>query len=319
MDDRRIKRHMIERGELKTWPRRGHMSFVEGFPLAHRLIAAGLRWGGLAVRGYRNALQPQLRQVRFVFDSLPEAFHGFRILHLSDLHADGIPELPDRLAGPLEALEVDLCVLTGDYRFEIRGTCQEVYPNMARILAHINARHGVVGILGNHDVSEMVPEFERLGVRMLLNAAHALQQESQQLWLIGLDDPHYYGCDDLPGALQGVPEHAFKILLVHTPEMLEEAYQHGIQAYLCGHTHGGQICLPLLGPVITHAECPRAYVRGAWQYKNVLGYTSPGVGCSGVVARFLCPPELILIELCKTSMLDPSGIVAASVHQASRA
>jgi predicted MPP superfamily phosphohydrolase len=303
MTDRRLKRELIERGELTTWSKRSKHSYMESTPLMHALLKRGLRCMGLYSRGVRNALRPELRQIRFVFDTLPEAFHGFRILHLSDLHADGLVGLAEALAPQLQSLEVDLCVLTGDYRFRTFGPCCQVYPNMARILASVQARHGIMGILGNHDVSEMVPAFRELGVRMLMNESYALQLESQRIWLIGVDDPHHYGCDDLPGALRGVPAQAFKILLVHTPEILEEAHQGGIQLYLCGHTHGGQIRLPLIGPVITNVDCPRVCVRGAWQYKSVCGYTSPGVGCSGVTARFLCPPELVLIELCCTSLL----------------
>jgi predicted MPP superfamily phosphohydrolase len=258
----------------------------------------------LSARGKSNALRPQVKHLRLTFDTLPAAFHGFRILHLSDLHVDGIPDLAEVLAGPLRSLKVDVCVLTGDYRFDTTGSCQQVYPPMARIVRQVQARHGIVGVLGNHDAAEMVTEFERLGIRMLMNEAMELRLESQSIWLLGVDDPHHYGCDDLPRALRTVPEQAFKILLVHTPEMLEDAYQSGIHLYLCGHTHGGQICLPLLGPLITHANCPRAYTRGAWQYKGMRGYTSPGVGCSGVVARFYCPPELVLIELCRTALVQ---------------
>ena len=84
---------------------------------------------------------------------------------------------------------------------------------------------------------------------------------------------------------------------VHTPEMIPEAAQHGIDLYLCGHTHGGQICLPLIAPLLTQANCPRRYTRGAWRYGQVHGYTNTGAGASGVAVRFLCPPEIALIEL----------------------
>jgi predicted MPP superfamily phosphohydrolase len=303
MEDRRRKRQLIEQRQLKTWSRRGKLRQAENVRVIKRLLDAGLWATGLQRRGVRNALSPVLKHLRFSFDTLPDAFHGFKILHLSDLHIDGLAGLVEGVQPILQRLDVDLCVLTGDYRFRTTGSCQGVYPPMRHLLASVNARQGIVGVLGNHDVSEMVPEFERLGVRMLLNSALEIQQEAHSLWVVGVDDPHYYGCDDLPGALLDVPPEAFKILLVHTPELLSEAHQHGVHLYLCGHTHGGQICLPFFGPVITHASCPRKYVRGVWQYGTVKGYTSPGVGCSGVAARFLCPPELVLIELCQTERL----------------
>ncbi len=298
MDDRRLKRQLIERGHLKAWARRGNSHRMENLRLLRPTLKAALRLTGLRSQGKRNALSPVLRHLRLTFDNLPAAFSGFTILHLTDIHADGVEGLAEPLHACLEGLEVDLCVLTGDYRFGIRGSCERVYPNMERILEGINARRGVVGILGNHDVSEMVPEFERMGVTMLLNEALEIQSGGHSLWLVGLDDPHYYGCDDLPGAVAGVPGEAFKILLVHTPELFEEAHRHGMHLYLCGHTHGGQICLPVIGPLITHSNSPRKYVRGIWQHKGVIGYTNSGLGCSGVAARFFCPPEIVIIELC---------------------
>jgi predicted MPP superfamily phosphohydrolase len=132
---------------------------------------------------------------------------------------------------------------------------------------------------------------------MLMNNALELRCGRESAWIIGVDDPHYYGCDDLPAALSDVPSEAFKILLVHTPEIITEAEEHGVDLYLCGHTHGGQICLPFIGPLIINANCPRAYARGVWKYKSLQGYTSPGVGTSGLSVRFFCPPEIGLIEL----------------------
>jgi predicted MPP superfamily phosphohydrolase len=300
MEDFQLKRRLIERGHLKDWSKRGHIRRADHARFLKTLLRIGLRMTGLGRRGKTNALQPVIEHVRFEFDHLPERFEGFRILHLSDIHADGLVELPDVLHEKLKQLQADLCVLTGDYRFAVRGLCDDVYSNMERILAGVNSQHGILGVLGNHDSEAMVPEFERMGVRMLMNESHAIQADDDTLWFIGLDDPHYYGCADLPGAIQQVPEDAFKILLVHTPEVFHDAHEHGIHLYLCGHTHGGQIRLPLVGPVFTHSNAPRKFSRGVWRYNNVQGYTSSGVGCSGVVARFLCPPEIVMIELAKT-------------------
>jgi predicted MPP superfamily phosphohydrolase len=291
------KRLRIERGELHKWSRRGRSYYGKRWRIRDTVVRATLRLLRLRARGERNALHPAIRSLPFTFDTLPEIFRGFTILHLTDLHADGLPGLADRLYDRLRHLEVDLCVLTGDYRFHVRGSCDAVYPPMARILSAVNARHGIVGILGNHDCAEMVPEFARMGVKMLVNEALEVRHGADSIWLIGLDDPHYYGCDDLPGALHKVPEDAFKILLVHTPEMVADAARHGIHLYLCGHTHGGQICAPFVGPLITHASCRRQYVRGVWRYQHLQGYTSTGAGASGVPVRFLCPPEIGVIEL----------------------
>jgi uncharacterized protein len=301
------KRRLIERGLLKTWPRRGRSSlWAEHHRTLRTFLRIALRLTGLQSRGEQNALTPIIRGVRLGYDNLPEDFCGFRILHLTDLHADGLTGFADVVSERIRDLDVDLCVMTGDYRFEVRGSCQRVYPPMERILNSINARLGIVGILGNHDVSDEVLELERMGVRMLINDALEVRHHRDSVWVIGVDDPHYYGCDDLPGALRAVPSEAFKILLVHTPEIIKEAEAYGVDLYLCGHTHGGQICLPLIGPIIVHTNCPREYTRGVWRYKNLQGYTSAGVGASGVPVRFFCPPEIGLIELyCARHYTDP--------------
>lgn len=308
MENLQRKRRLIEVGDLKDWSRRGRAARIEHARFIKTILRLGLRVTGLGQRGKMNALKPVVEHLRFEFDHLPEPFEGFRILHLSDIHADGLEGLADVLYEALKPLQVDLCVLTGDYRFAVKGLCHRVYPNMARILSGVNSQHGVLGVLGNHDAVEMVPEFERMGIRMLMNEAHPIHagEEGNALWFIGLDDPHYYGCDDLPGALRQVPDDAFKILLVHTPEVFDDAHHHGIHLYLCGHTHGGQIRLPLIGPVLTHSSAPRKLARGAWRHKTVQGYTSSGVGCSGVTARFFCPPEIVLIELTQRRAANPS-------------
>ncbi|MHC4946106.1 MAG: metallophosphoesterase, partial [Planctomycetota bacterium] len=92
---------------------------------------------------------------------------------------------------------------------------------------------------------------------------------------------------------------AFKVLAVHTPELFQEASDAGIDLYLCGHTHGGQICLPWIGPVLLNSHCPRRLTRGRWKQGSMQGYTSTGAGSSMVPLRFNCAPEIALIELKK--------------------
>jgi len=299
MDDLQHKRRLIEQGQLRTWTRRGRGAWTVGHVPFHRpLLQALHRIPWLRTRGEANARNAVVRTLRFTFEELPPAFCGFTILHLSDIHADGLSGLTESLSGRLQELQVDLCVLTGDYRYKISGPCDAVYPNMEKILTAINARYGIVGVLGNHDAAEKVPVLEQLGVTMLVNQSLPVQHGADTIWLVGLDDPHYYGCDDLPGALQAVPDATFKVLLVHTPELVAEAEAQGVDLYLCGHTHGGQICMPWWGPVFSGARCSRDYIRGAWSHRRMQGYTSAGVGVSVVPMRFFCPPEIVVIELC---------------------
>lgn len=242
-----------------------------------------------------------VRRLDFFFDRLPEAFDGFTILHLSDLHIDCLPNLADNLHARLQAFDVDLCVLTGNFRFATKGSSDQVYALMERLLSGVQARSGIFGVLGNHDVLEMVDAFGRMGLHILLNESLELQRDEQRIWLAGVDDPHYFGCADVSVAFADVPQHAFKMLLVHTPEIYAEAAQAGADLYLCGHTHGGQICLPWFGPVKTHITCPRQFASGRWQHRQVQGYTNVGCSASGVPVRFFCPPEIGLITLHRTA------------------
>jgi predicted MPP superfamily phosphohydrolase len=268
-----------------------------------------LKWSlkslGLYEAGLRVARLPVVRSVCFEFSSLPAAFHGFRILHLSDLHIDGVHGLAERTAEIVGILPVDVCVMTGDYRFEIFGTCDQVYPRMRLILGAIRARYGVLGILGNHDPAEIAMELARMGVHMLINDATELRLDGSGLWIAGVDDPHYYGCDDLVAALSDVPNDGFKVLLAHTPEMYEEADAAGICLYLCGHTHGGQIRLPKpfrgsWAAPFRNAACPKEYAYGSWGHGGLQGYTTAGVGTSLLPVRYNCPPEIVVIELRRT-------------------
>lgn len=219
------------------------------------------------------------------------------MLHLSDLHIDGVEGLPEAVAGVLSELSPDLCVMTGDYRFEDDGPCHRVYPRMTQIVESISAKRGIFAILGNHDASEIAYALTGMGVRMLINEAVEIRQGRSSVWLGGLDDDFTYQTDDLPGTLADVPRDAFKVLLAHSPELYDEAADHNVNLYLCGHTHAGQIRLPKIGSLRNNAECPPAYTHGHWVHNQMQGVTSAGVGCSSLPVRFNCAPEILLIEL----------------------
>ncbi|MEO8129054.1 MAG: metallophosphoesterase, partial [Bryobacteraceae bacterium] len=264
------KRRCAELTRVEKWFSEGPRYFLfEHENIIRPLLRTGLAMLGLLGRGQRNALSPVVRRMQFSFDSLPEEFCGFRLMHLSDLHIDGVPGLAERVAELVSGIEVDLCVMTGDYRFATHGPCHNVYPMMRKIVGAIRSRHGILGTLGNHDFAEEAPELEKMGVRMLMNASAEIRNGEKSIWFAGVDDPYDYQCDDLDAAFAEVPAEAFKILLIHAPERLEEASRRGVHLYLCGHTHNGQIRLPGIGAVLVPANCPRTYIGGVWQYKNV--------------------------------------------------
>jgi uncharacterized protein len=289
-----VERHFAELGH--TYRHGALYRRFERFVM-RPMLKFGLQATGLYRRGMRNAMTPVVRRIGLEFEGLPTALEGFEILHLSDFHIDKMPALAGALASVLSDLEPDVCVFTGDYRFEDHGCCQAIYPEMRKIVSAIRARHGIFGTLGNHDIAEIAFGLEELGVRMLVNESAEIRHDGASLWLAGVDDPFDYGCDDLPQALASVPRDVFTVLLAHAPEIFEEASQAGVNLYLSGHTHAGQIRLPAIGALRQNARCPRAYMFGQWQHGEMQGYTSAGVGCSSLPVRFGCPPEIVLFEL----------------------
>jgi len=260
-------------------------------------LKLGLRAVRLYSRGLHNATHPVIRRLTLDFADLPAAFDGFEILHISDLHIDGVDGLTEVLVPMLAGLRPDLCVITGDYRFQDEGPCEEVYRRMRPIIGSIRAKEGVFGILGNHDSAEIAFALEDMGLRMLVNEAVELHRGHASIWLSGVDDPFDFRCDDLTGALSSVPPDRFKILLAHSPQLFEEASDGGVQLYLCGHTHAGQVRFPFIGSLRHNADCPKEYSFGHWKHGNMHGYTSAGTGCSMLPIRFGCPAELVLIRL----------------------
>src|SRR5690606_31536466 len=113
-------------------------------------------------------------------------------------------------------------------------------------------------------------------------------------------DPHYYRADNLEKAAAGLPDGAVTILLAHSPEIYRHAAYADFDLLLCGHTHGGQICLPGGRPIICNANSPRELCRGAWRYRDLQGYTSLGSGACMVDVRINCPPEITVHHLRRT-------------------
>ncbi len=268
---------------------------LENWYSIHSVIKNGLRFVGLYKRGSRNAAQVQLRTNRIVSKRLPEAFDGFRILHLTDLHADMSRPAMERVAELTAGLDYDLCVLTGDYRGKTFGSFSAALEGTGQVVSKVRSR--VFGVLGNHDSIRMVPGLEDMGVHMLLNESVAIDRGGARIYLAGIDDAHFYRVDNIEKAADGIPDEAFTILLSHTPEVFRQAAHAGFDVMLAGHTHGGQICLPGSVPITLSSNLPRTYGAGAWVYEGMAGYTSVGCGASVVAVRLNCPPEITLHEL----------------------
>tara|TARA_R110002126_G_scaffold4815_13_gene24953 strand:- start:1342 stop:2235 length:894 start_codon:yes stop_codon:yes gene_type:complete len=267
------------------------------FRVAFRALEFGLKATGLHARGVRNAADTQVNRFEIALENLPAAFDGYTILHMSDLHADGPLDLDASIERALDGIEVDLCALTGDYRYRLAGEYEDAAAYMARIVRHISARDGIYGTLGNHDLGTMVAPLEAAGIRILLNDHAILRRGDDEIQLIGLDDVHaYQPAADAAAALADMPA-GFRILLQHSPELLDEAEAEDVALYLTGHTHGGQICLPGGIPIMTNIRTARRYASGLWRHGRMTGYTTRGVGVSIMPLRFFSKGEVAVITL----------------------
>ncbi|MDX1633277.1 MAG: metallophosphoesterase [Marinobacter sp.] len=270
---------------------------LENLYTAPRLIRACLRLAGLLRRGQRNSRRLRTVHHEFRLRRLPAAFDGYRILHLTDLHVDMDAANLQAVIDQIRPLEYDLCVLTGDYRCLTWGPIDKALEGMAQLRKAIRGQP--LAVLGNHDSIRMLPGLEDMGYRVLLNESMAIERKGESLYVAGVDDPHFYKVHNLQRAGDQIPDNAASVLLSHSPEIWREASHAGFDAYLCGHTHGGQICLPGGIPVTLDADCPRALGRGHWQRGAMQGYTSPGAGTSVVNVRLNCPPEVTIHTLIK--------------------
>ena len=280
---------------LGSEPRFGHYGDMQVLSDAVENL---LKCTGFQGRARRNCSDYRLEHNDVYLPNLPAAFDGYTILHLSDLHAEGLVDEGEGIMRIVEKVPCDLAVLTGDFRFaEVGAPYDASLEALVPIVRSISALDGIYGILGNHDLLEMVPVLERMGVQMLLNEAAQLQRGAADIVLAGVDDPHFYKCHDLHKTLSAVALDQCVILLSHSPEIAVEASRYGVDFYLCGHTHGGQICLPGGIPVFANTPCDRSYMSGSWNCGDMQGYTSRGTGFSLAAARFFCPPEITLHTL----------------------
>lgn len=272
---------------------------LENWNRLHTWLRRLLKLSLLYRPGQRAARRIEIRRNEFKLDHLPEAFNGYTLLHISDLHLDMAPDLPDVLIQAIgRAGHYDACVLTGDFRARTFGPYQNAIDAFDRVRPYIGKP--VFATLGNHDTIRMAPEIEALDVRMLLNEAHEISRDGASIFLAGVDDPHYYWADNIEKAADPIPEGAVSILLSHSPELYRHAAYAGFDVMLSGHTHGGQICLPGGHPLTLNANCPREFGHGYWRYHSMQGYTSAGSGVSILDVRLNCPPEITLHRLSRT-------------------
>jgi hypothetical protein len=259
---------------------------------------------------YGRRIEPtwlELTQHVVPIAGLPGAFHGFRIVHLSDLHASH--KLPHGYLH--EAVELansqqpDLVALTGDF---IHKGYRHVNA-VARLLAGLSAPAGVFAVLGNHDFSVRsalgLRRYRRLhlaieealtdhGITVLRNEFHEVRHGSGSLHVVGVDDLWSRRCD-LEAALGAIPRHLPRVVLAHNPRTIERLQGERCDLMLSGHTHGGQVNWPGLGRVFMSPR-GRRFAAGMFQHSGSYLYVHRGVGF-GLRFRFGVRPEVAVLEL----------------------
>lgn len=249
--------------------------------------------------GFHNALRPRLERQSFTFANLPKAFDGYRILHISDPHFDGLPAVVNSLLSLTNTLDYDLVIFTGDYCAGSGRNSPQAMALMGELVAKLSATDGIVAILGNHDRITMVESLANMGVKPLINETVTIKRGDSMIHVSGTDDVYYYFTSAALDCLENSPS-GFKVAAVHSPHLAMRADHCDYDLYLTGHTHGGQVCLPGGIPVVTH-RVPHRFASGPWRLGGLQGYTSRGSGTSGLSVRFNCPGEITLITLKSSS------------------
>jgi hypothetical protein len=283
--------------QRKTLTNKSSWKKFSWFGLLSKGFELAIRLSPFYQRGKSNAGNPVVNRVDLMFDSLPQAFEGYTILHMTDLHLDFIPQIAHKICEQIQFIKADLCVMTGDYS-SLKGGIryQDILAPMRQVVSAVHHRDGLVATLGNHDTYKMVSPFEEMGIKLLINETVAITRCNSKIFITGLDDPHYYYTKEAAKAL-AASDHGFKIALVHTPALYDLAQNNGYDLYLTGHTHGGQICLPGGIPLIVHLDKGRKYYRGKWKYQGMTGYTGQGVGAVGIPLRYNTQSEITLFTL----------------------
>jgi len=245
----------------------------------------------------------QVTHHEFSFDRLSIEGLPLRIAHLTDPHVERTTVRERKLVALVDELQPDLILLTGDY-LNLSYLGDETAQRDFRTLAsQWQAPYGVYAVRGSVDSPALTKRlFAGLDIVVLENESVRLDIEGQEIYLVGVACSHDLSIDipRLDQALRGVPPDSFKILLYHSPDLIEAASERGIDLYLAGHTHGGQIRLPLYGAVFTSSIYGKQYEAGLFQKGRTYLYVSRGLGLEGAYApraRFLCRPEIAVHTL----------------------
>lgn len=258
-------------------------------------IGLGIMSAAVIWKGWTNSQKLELRRETVLIPDLPPSFAGFSLFHITDLHLREYSSRGEMLLNMVEDLDPDLVCLTGDYAFTSLSL-----PNVETFFHGLSQRPAVVGVYGNADYRPGITEAVRAGwsryFPFLANSALCLERGGESLWVAGVDDPHH-GRDSVLTAMHRVPPGAPTILLAHSPEIITRTLDPRIRLILCGHTHGGQICLPNGKALYHNAPVPARFSSGRHELDGATLYVSRGIGSTRLPLRYGCLPEVTLFTL----------------------
>lgn len=301
LGDRVTREHIQRRQEKElrkaTLRRQEMLSWKTKLRSKRWYLHQALRLSQMHRLGKKNALNITTNHNTLNLPTLPKALDGFTILHISDLHIDMLSGVGERLIDLVTPIDAGLTLITGDFRDRSYGPPGDSLSLLKPVAAAIQGP--CYGVLGNHDSLGLVPGLEAMGISVLLNEAVSLDVAGETIEIVGIDDPSYFKCDDLDRATANLDNtESLRILMAHAPNRIPQAADANVDLYLCGHTHGGQICLPGNRPLVSSVgNVEWQYCSGNWEYSRMIGYTSRGAGTSVVPARFNCPPEITVHTL----------------------
>jgi predicted MPP superfamily phosphohydrolase len=253
-----------------------------------------------AATAYGSFIEPysyQLSTSDIFIRDLPEAFDGFRIAQISDVHHSRLVSIEEvrRVVELTQAARPDLIALTGDYT----TTYRRYIEPCAEALGSLVAPAGIWAVLGNHDhytdPQLTVRALERAHIGVLNNANTLIRRGSDVLQLVGIDDWDWNGTD-WPRAFYGVEKKRPAILLSHQPRVFDLIETEQVSLILSGHTHGGQVSLPFIGAPARFSKHLK-YLRGLYERGGSQLYVSRGTGVIGLPFRFGVPPEIAILRL----------------------
>jgi predicted MPP superfamily phosphohydrolase len=261
--------------------------------------------GGLVGPGWRRwlvrlpgneVLRVEINEKRLALPRLDPALEGLSIVHLSDLHFTGAigRRFFERAVERANAMEPDFVAITGDLLD--KTACIDWVPYT---LGRLRARHGAFFVLGNHDLRvdwrRLRETLEDSGVVDLGGRSLVAQVNGRSVLLAGNELPWFSPAPSAPGE-EGDEPCALRILLSHSPDQIDWARRHGFDLLLAGHNHGGQICLPVVGPVFSPSRYGVRYAAGVFERPPTLMHVSRGLSGKTPV-RYGCPPELTRLVL----------------------